>query len=310
MSVLADTSWCEPDDRFEYWHSAASEVFFPLAVRRDGGGPFRARVTGHALGAIGVYRIESDPSTVERRRAGIAALDPRHAQISLVTRGTVRFEQDGRWLTLRPGGVTTYDSSHPYRVVAEAPYELRVFSIPWALLGTHAARIRRHTTIAGEGAAADLAVPFLAGLVDRLDDATVRASEVDFADGVLALVRGLFGGRPEPRLSSDALYASLIAYVERHLGDPALGPEALARAHLISRRYVHRLFAERGTTVAAWIRSRRLERSRRDLQDPAHAYESVAEVARRWGVTNPSYFSRVFRDAYGMSPTAARRSSL
>jgi AraC-like DNA-binding protein len=58
--------------------------------------------------------------------------------------------------------------------------------------------------------------------------------------------------------------------------------------------------------VADWIRRRRLERCRRDLLDPALRAEPVAAVAARWGLTNPAHFGRLFRDAYGVPPSAYR----
>jgi len=45
-------------------------------------------------------------------------------------------------------------------------------------------------------------------------------------------------------------------------------PGTVAAAHYISVRYLYRLFDAQGTTVAAWIRPRRLERCRVDLADP------------------------------------------
>ena len=54
------------------------------------------------------------------------------------------------------------------------------------------------------------------------------------------------------------------AFVEQHLGDADLTPAAVAAAHHVSLRQLHRLFETQETTVAAWIRHRRLERCRRD----------------------------------------------
>ena len=57
-------------------------------------------------------------------------------------------------------------------------------------------------------------------------------------------------------------------YIEANLADPLLSPASIAAAHFISTRHLHNVFHEAGTTVAQWIRTRRLEGCRRELRDP------------------------------------------
>jgi AraC-like DNA-binding protein len=96
------------------------------------------------------------------------------------------------------------------------------------------------------------------------------------------------------------------AFIEARLGDPELTPGAIAAAHHISFRYPHRLFEPQETTVAGWIRRRRLERCRRDLLDPALRWQPVAPIGARWGLANPAHFGRAFRAAYGVPPAEYR----
>ena len=74
----------------------------------------------------------------------------------------------------------------------------------------------------------------------------------------------------------------------------------------MSKRYLHRLFEEDGSTVSGWIRQLRLERCRRDLADPSRRDETVTSIGARWGLTNPAHLSRLFRDVFGVSPTEYR----
>jgi AraC-like DNA-binding protein len=104
-----------------------------------------------------------------------------------------------------------------------------------------------------------------------------------------------------------ALLRSIHALIEERLGDPALSPERIAAAQFISVRYLHRLFETQETTVADWIRRRRLERCAWDLLDPALRGEPVGAIGARWGLTNPAHFSHAFRAAYGVPPAEYRR---
>ena len=71
---------------------------------------------------------------------------------------------------------------------------------------------------------------------------------------------------------------------------------------LVSLRQLHKLFHASGTSVAGWIRQRRLEHCGHDLRDPRCAARSVAAVGARWGYPDPAHFSRLFKAAYGVGP--------
>ncbi|HEX2285899.1 MAG TPA: helix-turn-helix transcriptional regulator, partial [Mycobacterium sp.] len=58
-----------------------------------------------------------------------------------------------------------------------------------------------------------------------------------------------------------------------------------------------------GRTVQDWIIERRMAESRRLLADTDLP---VAEVARRVGISDPGYFSRLFRRTHGTSPRTWR----
>jgi AraC-like DNA-binding protein len=110
----------------------------------------------------------------------------------------------------------------------------------------------------------------------------------------------------ESGLSSDVPQSHLAqrarAYINQNLGDPALSPDSVARAQHISVRYLHRLFQDEGITVSRLIQHRRLEESAYELARLRRTAPTVSAIAERWGFANPTHFSRVFREAYGLSP--------
>ena len=105
-----------------------------------------------------------------------------------------------------------------------------------------------------------------------------------------------------PETHHRALLTSIHAFIQRHMSDPDLSPEMIAAAHHISLRLLHKLFSEEGETVAGWIRTRRLEGTRRDLTDPAQGGRPVAALAAHWGFRSAASFNRAFRAAYGLPP--------
>ncbi|WP_436757370.1 helix-turn-helix domain-containing protein [Streptosporangium sp. V21-05] len=97
------------------------------------------------------------------------------------------------------------------------------------------------------------------------------------------------------------------AFIEQHLDDPGLSPSAIAAAHNVSVRYLHRLFQPQGVGVAGWVRRRKLERCRADLADPSKRAVPVRLIGARWGFPNEAHFNRTFSAAFDISPAAYRR---
>ena len=92
----------------------------------------------------------------------------------------------------------------------------------------------------------------------------------------------------------------LITLLEKHLANPAFGVVELADAFNLSRMTLHRqIKLVAGLAPGELIRSYRLKRATQFLQS---GYRS-AETAYRVGFDSPSYFSKCFREVYGMSPS-------
>ncbi|NRB51854.1 MAG: response regulator [Saprospiraceae bacterium] len=92
--------------------------------------------------------------------------------------------------------------------------------------------------------------------------------------------------------------------VLEHLADEDFGIPELCKAMGISRSQLHRkLKALTGKPTSLIVRSIRLEQAR-DLL--LRRELSIAEIAYQVGFANPNYFSTVFSDFYGLSPTEMR----
>jgi AraC-like DNA-binding protein len=93
-------------------------------------------------------------------------------------------------------------------------------------------------------------------------------------------------------------------FVGRHLADPDLTPEVIARAHHISVRYLHKIFEGEDTTVSRWIQSSRLEACRRDLLHREAANRTIVAVARRWGFTSAAHSAGCSGPPMGCPPAS------
>jgi AraC-like DNA-binding protein len=128
----------------------------------------------------------------------------------------------------------------------------------------------------------------------------VASATVDLARALLASAAG--AGRAAEHEAAEPMLAQVRSYVRQHLTEPGLDAEQVAAALAISVRQLYRLCAAAQLSLEQWIIAQRLEGARSELSDPASRHRSIAVVARRWGFTDPSYFSRRFRRAFDLSP--------
>jgi AraC-like DNA-binding protein len=313
MSVLADTSTVAPEDRFQLWSEAHPRLFFPLDVRCQDAEPFRGRILGHRLGPLDLFSVRGDASAVRRTQRTIGAFDPESLTVLMAVSGRCRVQQGDRDAVISAGEISSYETSRPFSIGAPQPFELLLFAMPRALLGAgaDAAGHRTASRITSESGPGALAAPFLRDLWRGLQDERIGRQDAHLADAVVAIARALHAGTKDgvaerPAAASATLVPRIKEHIEHHLHELDLGPGAIARAHFVSVRYLHMLFAREGVTVSGWVRRRRLECCRRDLADPALAGEPIATIAARWGMLNHAHFSRIFREAYGCTPREAR----
>lgn len=107
-----------------------------------------------------------------------------------------------------------------------------------------------------------------------------------------------------------ARLASIKAWIQGRLGNPLLSVRDAAAAHRVSSRYVQMLFESEQSSFSSFVRAERLARARRWLTSPALAGRSIASIALDAGFNDISYFNRAFRQAYGETPSDARRAAV
>ncbi|MFJ3922263.1 helix-turn-helix domain-containing protein [Streptomyces sp. NPDC090022] len=228
--------------------------------------------------------------------------------------GPVTVVRDGATSPLRPGDLVFCDPARRHLLHFGDDCQMIFFRIPRCYVGVTEPELRRVVGVpvrGGEGLGA-LVSDFLSAFAAKsefrrstIGDGPARTAVHLLSVLVMELLEPVAAGGPAgagPPRAGDETLSRIRSFIEEHLRDPDLSPESIARAHHISVRYLHRLFQNDGMTVSQWVRRRRLESCRIELGRSRRRF-TVAAVARRWGFTSPSHFSRSFRGAYGMSPT-------
>lgn len=155
-------------------------------------------------------------------------------------------------------------------------------------------------TCSGGAGAADLA----AHLVERHLGRGPREKALQ----VLQVDRARPASAPQPRAplsmeAEDERIRRVLLLMDQSIAEP-LSISGLAKAAGLSTRQMERLFAESfAASPAAIYMQIRLEAARWLLINTDRA---IAEIGGATGFSNPSHFSRRFRDAFGLTPTAIR----
>jgi AraC-like DNA-binding protein len=317
MAVVCDTSSVPVADRAELWVTASSKFFVPLECAPHDRTSFHGVLQAGAVGPLALSRLDVAAHTIRRTRSLAAQTNGDRYKLSLLLGGQALVVQDGREAALRPGDFALYDCSRPYTIESRAGFRMLVCMLPRTVLGLEPERVARMTAtrIAGDDGIAWALAPFL----ERLADLAIRAelpqahhgvveSVVDLVESLCTSAIGGVTAHPFPSRAELLLRAR--AYAQAHLADPSLAPGDVAAAVHVSKRYLHKLFEGDDSTVSGWIRQRRLDGCSRDLADSACRNETVGSIGMRWGLTNPAHLSRLFREAYGVSPSEFRAGRL
>ncbi|MEU1669996.1 helix-turn-helix domain-containing protein [Streptomyces sparsogenes] len=299
-------------DRFALWEETTNRSHIRNRQRSKNHEDFRARMRLLNLGEVHVSALSLPHLELVRTAKLVQQSDPEMYQINYFLDGGGAVCLDGSSTALRAGDLMVVDSSRPYRGDVRAVpdrWSHMTVQCPRSLLPLPEKTVRRLLAVPISGRSG------MGALFTRwLTDLNARAAEFTPADvpTLASVTLDLLASalarcvEAEEALSPDArrraLRTRINAFVEQHLADPDMTPRTIADAHHISLRHLQQLFAEDDTSPAAWIRHRRLERCRLDLTNPRLSARPVQAIAERWGFTNATHFSRLFRATYGIPP--------
>ena len=110
-------------------------------------------------------------------------------------------------------------------------------------------------------------------------------------------------GEPPSALS---VFDRAMSYIECQLSSGDVDASKIASHCRVSVRYLHKIFAQRGLTVAATVREMRLVQCQEALRDERLAHRTVIDIACDWGFSDPSHFGRLYKKRFGRSPSQER----
>ncbi|KPH99893.1 transcriptional regulator with only HTH domain, AraC family [Actinobacteria bacterium OV450] len=314
-SVLS-TGVVSAGERFDWYSDIVSREVMPAALSSERPAEFHGEAAVLDLGEVRASRFSLSPLRSRRTAAMIRRGDPEQYQLALLRKGATSLSQHRNECTIGAGDLMLWDTSRPsdnQMPATGGQVQATILLLPRTVVPLRAQRLDQVLArrIPGDWGMAAILSSFMNALEDHGAECSpeelrrLGAVAVDLATACLAQYLDAEDHLPA-EVRTQALVQRIHAFIEHNLGDPELNPSAVAAHHHISVRTLHQLFHDRGESVRARIRRRRLEQCRGDLAHPGRSAHPVSAIATRWGFSGPAVFSRSFREAYGISPTEFR----
>jgi AraC-like DNA-binding protein len=309
-----NTDQVSPRERVGYWSSWVDRLFHGLQSDLYGDTDFDGRIATALAGDVVLTRLESNRHRVMRSAHAVRASEVGYLKIVAPFQGRAGVEQQGREAWVSPGQWSIYDTTDTYAVSNPERVEHLIVMVPKAHLAERGLALDELTArrLGADGGIARVTLETMRSAWRELpgmnEDAAASLGEVITQCVHLSLLD--LAGRPTAVTQREALRERIKQHVMRHLGDPALSVEQIARALNCSRRHLYNAFADEPDGVAGYVLARRLEACRGAFDDPRWAGRSITEIALAHGFSSMAHFSRVFRAHAGLSPSEYRRERL
>lgn len=214
---------------------------------------------------------------------------------------------DQSW-EMKPGDVHIFDYSREFHSVAQNSV-VAGLTIPHEAIGYDPGKHPAYLKFSANSSVGRFLADTYFAFQNRLPHLQ-RDEAAVLADSLRGLLRGIVCSDPqdvssEVRKSRAERRMAMRSYLDRNLSNPDLGIKQLLDTFGVSRPSIYRGFADVGG-VEAYIVRRRLDRAFHQLLSASPSPARVKETAHRLGFRDPSHFSRLFRQQFGITPGSVK----
>jgi AraC-like DNA-binding protein len=223
-----------------------------------------------------------------------------------VTAGSLRIADAEHDVVIGPGMVCIRDFGNDWRYCSTEETVSRILVFPkQALSEVSYERLTPFVAVGSSSPEVRLLIAQLDVLGETAANLTCKAAK-RARNATLHLIRGILDVAISSEVRSSQMRSQAERYIDRHLRDPSLGPNAIAKGLGVSLRTLHRTLAESDESVMAYVRRRRLDHARIEMSTQ-DASVTITYLAARWQFADAAHFSRAFRQRFGLTPTQYRK---
>jgi len=302
------TSGLAPKKQIQSWSDALTDLCGHFDIDPLEASSFEGRINYTTVSKLKLCQIEASQHRLTHTPSRAQLGGHPFVKILFQTHGISHFEQNGRRIELIPGDCLAYDVSCPHTIVSPTLTRHEVVIVPKELLQERGFRLAKMTAckLSARTGTGRIAYNFVHAAFDEATRLSPK-NAIGVADSLIDL---LLLPLREPdamfnRVGPEAMYIRAQFYIREHLRDPDLSIDHISAALGCTKRYLHMLFSDRGTTISDYIQHARLQHCRQELE--TQAGKTITDVAFSWGFSSSSHFSRVFRKHFGFVPSAIHK---
>ncbi|WP_321393710.1 helix-turn-helix domain-containing protein [Emcibacter sp.] len=301
---ILSTRSLKPPHRLRFWNEIAKEAYSGTHIESDDD-RFEAELWRWKLQDLVMIRPRA-PRSIVRREATSGGLPSDKLVLHLQHHGKSRFRQGLHEFELMAGDMEINPADSLYSLDVSDRNDMLSVELPIAPLLEKVPMLESVMCrpFSGKMQSVQLLHSYIISLwqVGRNQRGTDSWSEGAVNAFYSLLASALTA--PEDNADESTLLEKLIIEVQARLTDPQLCTESLAKITGVTPRTVQLAFAKTGMTPSSYITRARLDWAAENLR--LFPERSVTEVAFSVGFNDASYFSRCFRNHFGVSPRAWR----
>jgi len=310
MSQMFSTDLVPIADRLDAWLCNARQICGDCRFEFPRRKPFHGSIERRGVAGLELTRFSSAPVSFAKFPVESANSVDRSCIVITQLEGVRGYSQEGVTAILKPGDSTLIDSGRQWSSNCSGECSRLYFRVPRWLMENRL-RLTNLPLVPRISGASGLGATLFRLATSLYEEAHVFTLEEGAAaiEAYLEILCACVRRREQPGEGvghGAELLSQVEQFIDAHLAEPALGPSEIANAAGISVRHLHRLFLQKESTVAEYIRERRLERCHLELCDPRWADRNITEIAFFWGFSDSAHFSRCFKRRFGVSPRLFR----
>ncbi|TWC26996.1 AraC-like DNA-binding protein [Pseudomonas sp. SJZ079] len=298
-----DASHLQPINAF---NAMVSAEIAEMSVHSELNSAFSASWVRYGLGPVDLNFLQCAAQKTSRSIEMTSRDKKPFFEFLFAREGRILVSHHGESTIVHPGSFILLSDRYPYTLEFPDGSNCLTAHMPEDWLSTWVAD--PHRLIGKPLGAGDVWARPLTGLLTAVADSGLETSSVPrfvLADQFGALC-SLIMNQPSADKHDSELAKRIKEGILEHHQSHMLSPSVIANEMAISTRHLHRVLSSSGTSFSSLLTSIRLERAVRLLANPMHGKVSIGEISWLCGFVDQSHFARLFKAAYGATPSQYR----